>query len=62
MFYVYECSGCMYVCALTCVSDACKVQKMMLESLKQELERVITCASELKPTSSGRTATAEPCL
>lgn len=40
MFYVYECSGCMYVCALTYVPDACKVQEMMLESLKQELERV----------------------
>lgn len=41
MFYVYECSGCMYVCALTYVPDACKVQEMMLESLKQELEKVI---------------------
>lgn len=31
----------MHVCALTYVSDACKVQEMMLESLKRELERVI---------------------
>lgn len=31
----------MYVCALTYVPDAYEVQEMMLDSLKQELERVI---------------------
>ena len=43
LFYVYECSACMYVCMYACVPRAHGCQKKMLAPLEPELQVVVNC-------------------